>query len=260
MQNHDFEPDAATMRRAPGLPTSSELLKGRRILVTGAAGAIGAAICTALESHGATVTRSDKGAADGSQQLDVTDEDSVRQSFAGIGPVTDIVHCAGSLILGPIAETSLADFRAAADINLLGAFLVGREAARTLPPGGSLTMIASQAGFRAGANWGVYCALKAGVMRLCEALAQELGSRNVRVNCVCPGSVATPMLDEVCERLSRLKGEPPEAVRARYEAAVPLRRYAEPREIGNICVFLASPLASYLSGASIPVDGGEISA
>lgn len=244
----------------PLLPTRSDLLTGRHVLVTGTAGAIGAAISLALEHHGATVTRSDKQASDGMVALDVTDETSVRLGFAEAGAITDVVHSAGSLIVGPVADTSAAEFRAAADSNLFGAFLVGREAALRLKPGSSLTFIASQAGFRAGANWGVYCALKAGVMRLSEALAQELGSRDIRVNCVCPGSVSTPMLDEVCEKLSRLEGKSADAVRARFKAAIPLGRCAVPGEIGNLCVFLASPLASYVSGASIPVDGGEVSA
>jgi len=240
--------------------TASTLLEGRSIFVTGAAGAIGAAICASLESHGARVLPSDRTAANGRMAMDVTDEGSVRRGFEALGPVTDIVHCAGSVLVGPIAETSVAEFRAAVDTNLLGAFLIAREAARVLSSGGSLTMIASQAGFRAGSNWGIYCAVKAGVMRICEALAQELGPRNVRVNCVCPGSVASPMLEEACERLAHIKGLPPESIQARYADTIPLGRYAGAREIGDVCVFLASPLASYLSGASIPVDGGEVSA
>ncbi|MGE0004129.1 MAG: SDR family oxidoreductase [Parvibaculaceae bacterium] len=241
-------------------PLALTLLEGRHVLVTGAAGGIGIGIAQSLERHGARVIRTDKRAAPEIFPLDVTDEDAVARSFDAAGPITDVVHSAGDLIVGPVAATSLAEFRAASDNNLLGAFLVGREAARRLRPGGSLTFIASQAGFRAGANWGVYCAVKAGVMRLSEALAHELGPRNVRVNSICPGSVDTPMLSDVYARLASLCGEAPDAVRRRYRDIIPLRRNATADEIGNVCVFLVSPLASYVSGTSIPVDGGEVSA
>ncbi|MGE3871999.1 MAG: SDR family NAD(P)-dependent oxidoreductase [Parvibaculaceae bacterium] len=248
-----------TIQQASSL-SASTLLEGRRVLVTGAAGGIGMAITQSLERHGAEVIRTDKRAAPGILPLDVTDEDAVARGFDTAGRITDVVHSAGDLIVGPVAATSLEAFRAASDNNLLGAFLVGREAARRLQSGDSLTFIASQAGFRAGANWGIYCAVKAGVMRLSEALAHELGPRNIRVNSICPGSVDTPMLTDVYARLGSLSGETPDAVRQRYSAVIPLRRNATAGEIGDVCVFLVSALASYVSGASIPVDGGEVSA
>ena len=229
-------------------------------MVTGAAGGIGIGISDALERHGADVIRTDKRATAGILPLDVTDEQAVAACFEAIGPVTDVIHSAGDLIVGPVADTSLAEFQSASDNNLLGAFLVGREAARRLGPDTSLTFITSQARFRAGANWGIYCAVKSGVMRLSEALAHELGPKNIRVNSVCPGSVDTPMLDDVYSRLGTLSGEAPEAIRRRYNGVTPLRRNATAAEIGDVCVFLVSPLASYVSGASIPVDGGEVSA
>lgn len=241
-------------------PSPTNLLQGRHVLLTGAAGGIGIGIAAALERHGARVTRTDKRAGPGISPLDVTSEDAVAEGFDAAGEVTDVIHSAGDLIVGPVADTTLQQFRAAADSNLLGAFLVGREAARKLPTGGSLTFIASQAGFRAGANWGVYCAVKAGVMRLAEALAHELGPRTIRVNSICPGSIETPMLDDVYSRLAALSGEAPDALRQRYTTITPLRRNGTAGEIGDVCVFLVSPLASYVSGTSIPVDGGEVSA
>lgn len=248
------------MTAQPPLPSRSTLLAGRRVLVTGAAGSIGRAVADAVERHGGAAVPSDRLAAGGVLRLDVADEGSVEAGFVAAGAVTDVVHAAGALIVGPLADTALGSFQEAVAVNLTGAFLVGREAARRLPPGGTLTMIASQAGYRAGRNWGVYCAVKAGVMRLAEALAHELGGRGIRVNSVCPGSVDTPMSDEAARRLAAASGAAPAAIRARNEALIPLGRYAVPREIGDVCAFLASPLASYLSGAAIPVDGGEVSA
>jgi len=235
-------------------------LAGRRILLTGAAGAIGTAISSTLEGWGGQVVRSDITAAKGVEVIDVSSESSVIAGFESAGALTDVVHCAGALAIGLIAETEVAEFRAACDANLLGAFLVGREAARRLPDGASLTFIASQAAYRSGANWGVYCAVKSGVLRIAEALAQELGPRGIRVNSVCPGSVETPMLETVHTHLSRLNDAPVDAIKARYEAAIPLGRAARPSEIADVVAFLTSPMASYVSGAAIPVEGGEVSA
>src|SRR5438105_862132 len=81
--------------------------------------------------------------------------------------------------------------------------------------GGSITLIASQAAFRGGAFWSAYCAAKAGVLRLAESLAQELGPCGVRVNAVCPGSVATPMAAAAYARLAELRGTTPEQQRQR---------------------------------------------
>lgn len=240
--------------------THSDLLRGHSVLVTGAAGAIGAAISRSLECHGARVVRTDRRAGEGVLALDACDERSVAEGFSAAGPITDVVHAAGTLIIGPIADTALADARVAIDNNIVSALLVGREAARRLGPGGSITIISSQASYRAGANWGVYCAVKAAVSRLSEALAQELAPKGIRVNAVCPGTVETPMLDDASRQLARIRGTTFEVVNEGYRATNPMGRLAKVREIGDVCVFLTSPLASYVSGASIPVDGGEISA
>jgi NAD(P)-dependent dehydrogenase (short-subunit alcohol dehydrogenase family) len=236
------------------------MLQGRHALVTGSAGAIGGAIASILRRHGARVTEVDLVAAGGRLQADATDETAVAAAFAVAGPLTDVIHAAGSLIMGPLADMSVAAFRAALESNLVSAFVVGSASARHLPRGGTLTFVGSQAGFRGAALWGGYCATKAGVMRLTEALAQELGPKGIRVNCVCPGMVETPMADIAADRLAGFGRGPVEAIRARYLGQIPLGRYASPDEIAEVCAFLASPHASYVSGASIPVDGGEVSA
>ena len=230
------------------------------MLITGAAGSIGSAIAESMANHGASVTRTDRVAGEGILLLDACQEASVRHGFEVAGSITDVVHAAGALIMGPIAATDAADFRAAVDSNLTSAYLIGREAAQRLERGASLTFISSQASYRAAANWGTYCALKAGVSRLSEALAKELGPRGIRVNTVCPGIVSSPMIEDVCRRAARLNGKTPEEVLAGYKMNIPVGRFADPREIGDVCVFLSSPLSSYVSGASIPVDGGEVSA
>ncbi|MBN9074142.1 MAG: SDR family oxidoreductase [Rhizobiales bacterium] len=237
-----------------------QLLVGRHAVVTGAAGSIGRAITSVFRQHGAQVTALDVRPADGIVPADVTDEAALRDVVDGLAQPTDIVHAAGAILVGPLERTTVDEFRAAVESNLLSAFVVGRVAAGALRSGGTLTFVSSQAGFRGAANWGVYCAVKAGVLRLAEAFAQELGPRGIRVNTVCPGTVETPMTDVAVRSLSDLGKGSVEAVHSRYLSQIPLGRYADPAEIGEVCAFLASRMASYLSGASIPIDGGEVSA
>ncbi|MEZ5925893.1 MAG: SDR family NAD(P)-dependent oxidoreductase [Hyphomicrobiaceae bacterium] len=238
------------------------LLEGRHALVTGAAGGIGRAVVSAFTAHGARCSAFDQVSGDGVAACDVTSESSVKDAFdqaERTGRVTDIVHLAGVLSVGTIAELEIAELRRVLDINLIGSFVVAREAARRLEPGSTITLMSSQAGLKSGANWSVYCASKAGVNRLMEALTEELGPRRIRVNCVCPGNVATRMMADAEARASRLRSMSIEAVQEGYRAEIPLGRYAEPSEIASVCVFLASDLASYVNGTSIVADGGELS-
>ena len=240
-----------------------ELLAGRHVLVTGAGGAIGRAVVAAFTGAGASASGVDLLASSGVSAFDLTQENAADEAFGAAarrgGPVTDVVHAAGMLAIGRVADLEVAALRQALDANVVSGFLVGRAAARLLPDGGSITMISSQAGLRGGAQWSVYAAAKAGVLRLVESLAQELASRRIRANAVCPGNVATPMSEAAIAQVAAARGEPAEDTRARYLAGIPLGRFAEPEEVASVCVFLASSLASYVTGAAIVVDGGELS-
>jgi len=241
--------------------TVGGMLRGRVAMVTGAGSGIGAAVVSAFVAAGARCSGVDIKARDDLIACDVTDETSVFRAFdraSEFGPVTDVVHAAGIVSLGRVAETSIAEVRRVLDVNLLGSFVVGRLAAQRLTDGGSVTFLASQAGIKGSAGWSAYCASKAGVMRLAEVLAKELGGRGVRVNAVCPGSVDTPLLDEAVAAKAALEDTTIENVRRSYVRAVPLGRLATPDDIAKVCVFLASGLASFVSGASILVDGGEL--
>jgi NAD(P)-dependent dehydrogenase (short-subunit alcohol dehydrogenase family) len=226
--------------------------------VTGAAGGIGRAIVREFDAAGAQVVGADVSSGDGVIACDVTDEAAVARAFDEAGDVTDVVHAAGVTSVGALRDVPLAEWRRVIEANLTGSFLFAREAARRLGVGTTLTLISSQAGLRAGALWGAYCASKFGVVGLGQCLAQELAPTGVRVNVLCPGSVDTAMTGETIRELAELTSREPAEVRADYERGVPLGRLAAPEEIGRLCVFLASPLASYVAGTALVADGGEL--
>lgn len=238
------------------------LLEGRRALVTGASGAIGAAICREFECHGAEWVGLDVSPGPGIIACDVSDEASVGDAFeeaARNGPLHDVVHAAGIVSVGSVAEQSLAEFRRVIDINLVGTFLVGREAAHRVEDHGAITLISSQAGLKSGAFWSAYSAAKAGVLRIMESLALELAPRGVRANAVCPGEVETTMIVDAMAGIAQLRSSTPEAVRRVYTDEIPLGRFATPEEVARVCVFLSSPLAAYVTGSAQTVDGGLLS-
>ena len=234
---------------------------GRHVAVSGAAGTLGRAICGEFERLGFMVTSLDIDGVAREYRCDVTDESSVARALEAASaraPVTDVVHAAGALSVGPVVELDAAEIRRILDVNLLGAFLVAKQSANFLADGGSITLISSQAGVRSGAYWALYSASKAGILRLVESLAVELGPRRIRVNAVCPGSVETPMMRDSVTALSRHTGTSEASINENYRAGIPLGRLAQPAEIATVCTFLASGDASFVNGTAIEVDGGEL--
>jgi NAD(P)-dependent dehydrogenase (short-subunit alcohol dehydrogenase family) len=235
------------------------VLNGRHVIVTGAAGGIGSAIVRKLEESGAGIFATDATGTGGVFRCDVTSEDDVAAAFraaASSGTVTDVVHAAGICATSPVADLELRDWTRILDVNLTGTFLVGREAARTLPDGGNLVFIASVAGLTGDPFFGAYCASKFGVIALTQVLARELGHRGIRVNAVCPGGVRTAMSDETVRQDSRRLGRSESELRALYESDVFLKRWANPEEVAGACIFLLSSAAHYISGHSLVLNGG----
>ena len=213
--------------------TDGPPLAGRVVLVTGAAGAIGRAVVAAFTAAGACCQAADVVPGEGMPACDVTDEASVAASIEAalsLGPLTDVVHAAGVVSVGPVADLTAAELRGVLEVNLVGSFLVAKAAARAMTGGGSITLVSSQAGLRGGANWSAYSASKAGVNRLAESLAQELAPRGIRVNAVCPGNVDTPMSAEAIRRLAagsgrrRRKSRPGTGRASRWEGSPGRRR------------------------------------
>lgn len=233
---------------------------GRTAVVTGAAGAIGAAVARRFAAAGAQVIGLDVRPGDGIISCDITDEAAVGEALASIGArrqVTDLVHCAGVISVGDVLAVPAGEIREVLNVNLMSAFIVAQAAGRLLAAGAAMTFLGSQAAVHGAPGWAAYCAAKAGVIRLVEALAKELGPSGIRVNAVCPGTVESPMTQHAAGLIAAGEGADAAEVMRRYERGNPLGRIASTDEIAGVCLFLSSPLASFINGASIMVDGGE---
>ena len=224
-------------------------------LVTGGNRGIGLAIATALESDGCDVviTYRSGSAPVGfkSVMMDVTSEESVEAAFALIeeqwGIPEIIVANAGITKDTLVLRMSEEDFTSVIDTNLTGAFRVAKRASKGLLKlkRGRLIFIGSVVGGVGAAGQVNYSASKAGLVGMARSFSRELGSRSITANVIAPGFVETDMtagLDE--KRRGDIAGQ------------IPLGRFCSAEEIADVVSFIASPKASYITGAIIPVDGG----
>jgi NAD(P)-dependent dehydrogenase (short-subunit alcohol dehydrogenase family) len=241
--------------------TTTGLLQGRCALVTGAASGIGRATVERFRSEGARVVGADLAGAD--ITCDVTDEQAVAAAFdtaeRDLGGVDIAVANAGIVHTATIANETLAGLRRVLDVNLIGVFLVMREAARRFPGrgGGVVLATASQAARHGYRDLGAYCASKFAVVALTETLAKELAPHGVRVCCVAPAIVDTPMQDALQDGYATSRATSRAVIREAVMADVPTGRAATADEVARVFAFLASDYASYLSGVTVPIDAGE---
>ena len=233
-------------------------------LVTGASRGIGRAIALALAQAGQHVigtATSETGAAGITAALapfggrgvvlDVTDGPALQAAVEGIiaieGALHVLVNNAGITRDTLSVRMRDEDWDAVVDTNLKAVFRACRAVSRPMMKQryGRIVNITSVVGATGNAGQGNYAAAKAGVAGLTRALARELGSRGITVNCVAPGFIATDMTDAL-----------PEAARTALLASIPLGRLGTPEEVAHAVAFLASPLAAYITGSEVHVNGG----
>lgn len=255
-------------------------LRGKRCLITGATGGIGAATARRSCEAGAAVVLTDLAeegvrelaeslAAEGfsahALALDVSDDEAVAAVTAEaarlLGGLDTLVANAGILTTGSIYELTPELFQRTLDVNLTGTFHCIRHAAPHLRDAGNSSIVASasQAGIEGVPGASSYAASKFGVVGLVQSMARELAGEGIRANAVAPGLVDTPMLNGHFERQAELRGVEPAAVAAELLAQVPIGRLATAEEVADAIVYLASDQASYVSGVTLPVLGGQIS-
>lgn len=226
----------------------------RVAVVLGGGSGIGAATARRFAADGATVVVGDLDTSHApgawAQAVDVTDEDTVGALFDAVvareGRVDVVVNCAGIGALAPIIDLEADQWRRVLDVNLTGAFLTIKHAARRMGSGGSIVTIASLNARQAGAGMSAYCAAKAGVVMLTEVAALELGPQGIRVNAISPGLVDTPLV-------APLLGVP--GVRQEYLDNTPLGRTGTPDDVADAVVFLTAP-GSWITGEVLNVNGG----
>ena len=236
-------------------------VKGKTALVTGAAGGIGSAIVKALQAEGLTVTGADLTTcgADHSITGDLTEAtfcDSLPARAAALmGGLDVVVNNAGIITRGTITEASDEDYSRTIAINVEAPFRLCRAAIPIMAEagGGTIVNVASCWGVHPGPNHPLYVMSKAAVASLTQCLGMDHAHQNIRVNAVCPNEVNTPMIRTGFVT----RGLDPDRAIDDLNASVPLGRIAEPEDIADVVVFLASDSARYLCGALIEANGGK---
>jgi NAD(P)-dependent dehydrogenase (short-subunit alcohol dehydrogenase family) len=243
-------------------------LEGRRTLVIGAGGGIGAVLAQGLSDFGAYVYCADvdgsaatvtaesvtrAGGASEAMRLDVTDPDDVGAAANALGDLDVVVLTAAMNIRKRLADLTLDEFRRVQRLNLEGSFLVIREFGARMAErrAGSIIVYSSIRAQVVEPGQGVYAATKAGVLQLVRTAAAELGPFGVRVNTIAPGVVDTPLTASIKADAEWY---------AAYANKSVLGRWARPEELVGATVFLASDASSYVTGAYLTVDGGWLAA
>jgi len=240
------------------------------VLVTGGASGIGLAVVEAILAEGwraivadleqKSLDRCREGFSSANnrvrfERMDVADEEGVVRTIAAceaeFGPITGVVNSAGIGRDVPSLDTGVELFRRMLEVNLIGSFVVSREAAKRMRErgAGSIVNIASVSGVMGNKGRVAYGASKGGVITMTKVMAVELASVGIRVNAIAPGPVKTPLVQEV---------HTPE-VRAAWMTTVPQRRYGRPDEMAGAAIFLLDDRrSSYVTGQTLFVEGGRM--
>jgi len=243
-------------------------------MVTGAASGIGRGIALRLAEMGAAISVLDKNLEGGNETVsqivqvggeasfnicDVTSrrdcQEAVRQAVAAYGRIDILCNNAGVVVRKDILALQEEEWDAVLDVTLKSVYLLSREVIPHMirEGGGSIINTGSGWSLKGGPKAAAYCAAKAGVVNLTRAMAIDHGKDNIRVNCVCPGDVDTPMLASECRQLGESAGQ-----FMKDAAHRPLGRIGTAEEVANAVLFLASDMSKWITGAHLVVDGGGL--
>ncbi|WP_438391933.1 SDR family NAD(P)-dependent oxidoreductase [Caballeronia sp. DA-9] len=237
--------------------------KGKAVLITGAAGGIGGALVQRLRAEGAKIAVADRRLQD--IDADVLLEGDLRDpayadglpkaALLALGGLDVVINNAGVITRGPVTETSDADWSLSIGVNVEAPFRICRAAIPLMAErgGGAIVNVSSSWGVNPGPNHALYCMTKAAVASLTQCMGMDHAKQQIRINAVCPGEVNTPML-----RTGFVKrGFDPDTAVSELGKTVPLGRIAEPEDIADVILFLASDAARYMCGALVDVTGGK---
>jgi 3-oxoacyl-[acyl-carrier protein] reductase len=243
-------------------------LQDKRFVVTGGTSGLGRATARALVAEGAKVIvsgRHQKGVDALSAELgdsmigvvadnaDPATPDLLQLAWERWGGLDGALLSVGGPPTGGAMSVSEHDWRLGFESVFLGTLRIAQHIAGHLPTGGSLAFVLSTSVKSPIGGLAISNGLRPGLAMVAKTMADELGPRGIRVNSLLPGRFATPRVAELDAR-----DQDPASARAAHEAMIPLRRYGDPEEFGRFAAFVLSPAASYLTGASIAVDGGSL--
>lgn len=239
-------------------------LQNKTALITGGASGIGESIAKTFSGAGAKLILVDLNRERGEIlaaslssakffQCDITDEGAVETLFRSVPALDILVNCAGIGLVGSVEETSFEDFRRIGRVNVDGTFLTTRAALPLLRQvRGSVLNIGSVAGLVGVKRRFAYCATKGAVIAMTRQLAVDY-PKEIRANCIAPGTVDSPFVEGYLEKYHRHEKE---AVRAELNQRQPVGRLGRPDEVASLALYICSPAADFMHGSVVTLDGG----